>query len=208
MGSSNQPAKRGANIWVVVVIGVVLMFAGMYVSTNVKLGFVDSLAALGIHVDPGKTIAVLGVFLILLKVLEPFFFKPLADAIQERNSYLEAAFAEAESLRSEIRQTKADYETRLAQTEAAAREEIQRQVREAQELRQRLLAEATERAEQLVKRAQEQIEAERDRVLTDIRVKVADLALNATERILSENVDSARNRRIVEDFLSSVEVKN
>lgn len=70
------------------------------------------------------------------------------------------------------------------------------------------MAEAAERAEQMVKRAQDQIEAERDRVLTDIRVKVADLALSATERILNENVDSARNRRIVEDFLSSVEVKN
>ena len=208
MGSSKNSSQKGPSIWVMAAIGVVLMFAGMYVSTEVELGFVKSLAAMGIHVDPGKTIAVIGVFLILFKAIQPFFFTPLAEAIQERNSYLEAAFAEAESLRSEIRQTKADYETRLAETEAAAREEIQRQVREAQELRQRLMAEAAERADQLVKRAQDQIEAERDRVLTDIRVKVADLALNATERILNENVDSARNRRIVEDFLSSVEVKN
>jgi F-type H+-transporting ATPase subunit b len=187
------------------VAGAAMMFGGMYVSTA-KVIDLSALAEQGIPLDLGKTIATIGVLLILFPVIKFFFITPLMEAIQTRNSDLEKTFSEAENLRAEMASMKTDYERRLADTEAKAREQIQAQIREAQELRKSLMAEATARADEMVKRAQDEIEAERQKALGGIRLQVANLSLLAAERILKENVDTERNRKIVDEFIDTVEV--
>jgi F-type H+-transporting ATPase subunit b len=202
---SRERTKGGLPFWAVLIIGIALMVAGWYVHRHVTIGFVEALREAGIPLDPGKTISAIGVLIIVFPVIRFFFLNALADAIRERTTNLERAFAEAENLRSEMAQMKREYEAQLVAAESAAREQIQAQIREAQELRGQLMAEAAERAEQLVARAQEEIAHERDRVLTELRAHVVDLTLTATERLLGESVDDAKNRRLVEDFIAKVE---
>ena len=104
-------------------------------------------------------------------------------------------------------QMRNDYERRLAAKEAEAREQIQAQIKEAQQLRQTLMSEAAAKADDLVKRANQEIEAERARVLGELRLEVVNLTLGATEKLLGENIDSAKNRRLVEEFIDKIEVK-
>lgn len=203
---SQEPKSSGAPYPVLLIAGLLLMFGGMYVSTNVKLSFQDTMAEQGIPLDLGKTIAVIGVFLILFPVINLFFIKPLVDAIAARSAELERTFAEAEELRNEIRSLKTDYEAQLSRTEAEAREKIQAQVREAQSLRTSLMAEAQTVKEQMISQAQEEIAREKDRVVNELRIEVVNLALGATEKLLGENVDDARNRKLVEEFIDKAEV--
>jgi F-type H+-transporting ATPase subunit b len=107
-----------------------------------------------------------------------------------------------------MQQMKADYEKKLVQTEEDARTRIQNEVKKAQELRTQIQAEANAKAEDMLRKAREEIEAERDKVMTQVRVHVANLSLLATERILGENMDNERNRRLVEEFIDKVEVPN
>ncbi len=205
--SQEHNEKGGAPAIVLIVIGVVLMFGGMILSDQTKeAAFIKALAEQGIPLDIGKTVATIGVFMILFPVIKSFFTNPLQEAIGQRNTDLERTFSEAESLRGQMTEMKADYERRLVETEAQAREQIQAQIREAQDLRKTLMAEATQQADSMKKRAQEEIEAERDRALTGIRLQVANLTLQATERILGENMDTDRNRRLIDEFLDQIEV--
>lgn len=191
------------------VLGVALMLGGtaMY-NANYEnpYAWVTAIRDLGIPLDPGKTIATVGVFLILFPIIAMFFLKPLEEAINERNTNLEKTFAESESLRDEMTKLKTDYERQLKETEAEARQEIQRQVREAQELRQTLMAEASEKADAYLAKAREEIDAEKAKALTELRLHVTTVALGATERILQENVDTEKNRKLIDDFLATVEV--
>ncbi|MFQ3586508.1 MAG: ATP synthase F0 subunit B [Fimbriimonadaceae bacterium] len=98
------------------------------------------------------------------------------------------------------------YERRLAETEAAAREQIQAQMRQAQETAAQLRAEAASQAEQLKRRALDEIETERQKALTDLRIYVVNMALGATEKLVGENVDTERNRKLVDEFIEKVEV--
>jgi F-type H+-transporting ATPase subunit b len=198
--------SSAAATWGMFFIGLVLMFAGMYVSTSVTHGNIKSLEEMGVPLDPGKTLSVIGVFLMLFKVIGNFFLVPLSDAITTRNSDLESTFTEAESLRNQMDTLKSDYEKRMAQTEADAREKIQSQIKEAQELRKTLMAEASSKADELVKRAQDEIAAERERAVSGIRMHVANLSLQAAEKVLGENLDDNRNRKLIDDFLDKVEV--
>lgn len=192
--------------WLKLIIGLVLMVGGMYGSGK-GWGTPEFVHSLGLPLDLMKTLAAIGVFLILFPLLDSFYFTPLAESINNRTKALEDTFTEAETLRTDMQQMKADYEKKLNQTEEDARTRIQSEVRKAQDLRTQIQAEANAKADEMLRKAREEIQAERDRVMNDVRVHVANLSLLATERILGENMDNERNRRLVEEFIDKVEVK-
>lgn len=197
-------------MWIGVIVGAILTVVGSQMAFNKQPAglykFTDDLSHQGIPLDFGKTVATIGVFLILFPVVKSFFVNPLSEAINGRASELESTFSEAESLRAEMSSLRSDYERRLAETEAQAREQIQSEIRRAQELRAQLEADARTRADDYLKKAQEDIDMEKNRVLTDLRIHVVDLTLGATEKILGENVDSERNRKLVNEFIDKIEV--
>lgn len=206
--SSTAPQKSSASSVIIgCVIGLALMVGGMYVSTTWHPQFLADLAEQGIPLDLGKTVAVIGVFLFLFPVINTFFITPLATAIWERNSELDKTFSEAEELRAEMTAMRTEYERRMAAQEADAREQIQAQIKEAQSLRQTLMAEATAKADDLLNKANQEIEQERNRLVTDLRLEVINLTLAATEKLLGENIDNAKNRKLVEEFIDKIEVK-
>jgi F-type H+-transporting ATPase subunit b len=204
---SNAPQKSaGAPYPVLLIVGLALMVGGMWFSQNIHIVAIDSLTKQGLPIDLGETAATIGVLIILFPLIKMFFIVPLQEAIQDRNSHLEKTFAEVETLRTDMEKMRTDYEARLVETEANAREQIKEQIREAQALRQTLMSEATERADALLEQAQQQIEQEKAKALLEIRSSVVDLTLAATEKLIGENLDDARNRRLVEEFINSVEV--
>ena len=188
------------------IIGVSMMIGGMYVSINVHLEFVEAVKGMGIPLDIGKTIATIGVFLIVFPLIESFYLNPLKESILNRTQALQQTFEEAENMRAEMDATKEEYEARLAETEASAREQIQAEIKKAQELRKTIQAEASAQADELLAKAREEIASERDRALVDMRVHVATLSFQATEMILEENMNNERNRKLIDDFIDQVEV--
>ncbi|RYG43371.1 ATP synthase F0 subunit B [bacterium] len=206
-----RPAKQPSAV-PGIVAGLVLVVVGTFVyGIGAKDGsslnhLQHSMAETGIPIDFGKTLATIGILLILFPVVRSFFVQPLQDAIQERNSNLERTFTEAEQLREDMTKLRSDYEQRLVATEAQARTEIQAQIKEAQALRQTLMSEAAERADALVEQAQTQIAQERANAILQIRTEVVDLALAAAEKVIGENLNDERNRRLVQNFVDRVEV--
>lgn len=190
---------------ILVIVGAALAAGGAWFSYNVHPEFQTKVVEMGIPLDLGKTIAMIGMFLLLFPVLRMFYFAPLSEAIHNRTTELEGTFKEAEDLRAEMTQLRADYEKRLAETEAQAREQIQAQIKEAQALRDSLRAESVQQAEEMKRRALEEIESEKQHILTDLRLHVVNLTLVATEKLVGQNVDSATNRKLVEEFLDKVE---
>lgn len=169
--------------------------------------FLNKLDEMGLPLNPGITLATLGVLLIVMPVVKYFYTTPLKNAIDERNHNLEATFSEVESLRNEMTTMKSDYEKRLAATEADAREKINAQIKEAQTLRQSLMAEAASKSDALIKQAQEEIASEKAKVLGELRTHVTDLALTAAEKVVGANMDTATNRKLIADFVADLEVK-
>ncbi len=201
-----DPKIMTPKIATAMVLGVGLMVGGTWLSKNWHPDFLVSLEEQGIPLDLGKTVAVVGVFMLLFPIIKFFFLNPLMESINTRNSELENTFAEAENLRQEMTKMRTEYEQRLVQTEAQARETIQAQIREATQLRQQLMTEASAKAEELIRKAQEEISLERDKVLTQLRLEVVNLTLGATEKILGASMDDEKNRKLVQEFIEKAEV--
>lgn len=207
MSESTSKGSSASTTIINIVVGIALMAGGTYLSNQGPLPLEKTLQDIGIPVEIGKTVATIGVFLILFKVIDSFFFKPLKGAIDGRTNELESTFSEAESLRTEMSEMKSSYEIRLVETEAQAREQIQAQIKEAQDLKKQLMADAQKQADDYKQSALKEIDAEKNKAITELRVNVANLSLQATEKILGENVDTDRNRKLIDEFLDNLEVK-
>jgi F-type H+-transporting ATPase subunit b len=145
-------------------------------------------------------------FLILLILLRAVAWKPILRALESRESAISDALDRAEHAR-------ADAERILGENQKAlkrADEEAQKVLREGRELAERLQAEASHRAQTETRRMLEQANAEIERnkqqALTELRAEVANLAVDAAERILHESLDGERHRRIVDEYLSQTTV--
>jgi F-type H+-transporting ATPase subunit b len=194
-----EKEKSGFIWWFWVLMGFVFMFAG-WLTYGQPWTQPEVLQAFGL--DLSKTITNIGVLLVWIPLIKVFFWDPLMNAMNERNSELVRAFTESENLRTEMQQMKTDYEKRIQQTEAEAREKIQESIREAQRLRDQMMEEARRNADVLIEEARTASEQDRQRVISELRRQVVDLTLTATSKLVGESINPEKDRQIVEEFLS------
>jgi F-type H+-transporting ATPase subunit b len=89
-----------------------------------------------------------------------------------------------------------------AQREAAALAQKSRQDVEA--LRAELTANARKEADQLVAAARQQIVEEKTKALVELKAQVADLAIDATRRLIQSSLDEKSQRALVEDYIAKL----
>lgn len=146
-------------------------------------------------------------FLVLLWVMTKFFWKPLGAMLEARRQDINATYDKIEADRRAMEQLRSEYEARLAQIEAEARERIQQAVGEAQQLRDQIVADARRQADEIVARAQEQAKLESAKLRSELQTYVAELTLRTTERLLREEMNDERHRRLVQEFIQTAEVR-
>ena len=82
-----------------------------------------------------------------------------------------------------------------------ANEILQRAQKIAQETRDADIAATREEVDRIRLRATSEIEAEKQHAMQELRAEVANLAIEAAEKVIGETMDDTRQRRIVADFL-------
>jgi F-type H+-transporting ATPase subunit b len=144
------------------------------------------------------------VFLLLLLLLKKFAWGPITSALSQREQTIDESIQRAERALAEARQIQADNEKARREGD----QEAQRIIREARETAERLRTEEVEKTrsqiQHLQQQAQTEIEREKQAALSELRSEVADLAIRAAEKILRENLDAGRQRRMVDEFIDEL----
>lgn len=143
-------------------------------------------------------------FLIFLAILYFVAFRRIGGVLEERRTRIEQGLRDADAARQERERAAEERLAVLAAARTEAQEVLARAQKAADESRERDLAQTRGEIERLRERATADIESERQRALTDVRAQVADLALLAAGRVVGETMSDARQRRIVDEFLSQV----
>ena len=156
--------------------------------------------------DPkvGLFVFTLLVFLIVAYILRKFAWGPITTALESRQTKIDESIKRAEVALAEARQISEDNERARREAETG----VQRVLREAREAADALRVEEVERTRDQIREMQEaaraEIEREKQGALDELRTEVADLAIKAAEKLLSENLDSAKNRKLVENFIQDL----
>jgi len=158
-----------------------------------------------IEVVPGLMIWTLICFAIAFFVLRKYAFGPIQTAIDVRRDRIRQAVEEADNARHEARelleqhraligQAKQESADILAEARKVADSHIERAKQEAETERQRRLEET-----------RKQIDAEAARAIGQIRSEVADLTIEATERVVGKVLDAEDQRRLVEEAVQGLD---
>ena len=154
-----------------------------------------------LNVQSGLIIWTIITFVLLVLVLSKVAWKPLLQALHNRENGIREALRQAEEARKEAATVLAENRQAIAK----ANEETARLLREGRELADQMkndiVARAHESAKHAVEQAKDEIQRERDAALVQLRNQVADLAIKAAEKILDESLDAARQKKIVDKVL-------
>jgi F-type H+-transporting ATPase subunit b len=154
----------------------------------------------------GTFIAELVIFLVILAVIGKYVVPFINKALADRQEALRRQFQEGEDARAALQAAEAEYRAQIV----AARADAARQHEEAREEGARILAnlrtQAQAESDRIIAAAHQQIEAERTRTIAALRAEVGTLAVELAGRVVGESLtDDARQRRVVERFLTEVE---
>jgi len=158
-------------------------------------------------IDPKLILVNIIGFVILLAILKKFLYGPVTQALDGRAEDIRSTYAQADAEKARMEELRADYERRLADIEAEARRRIQAAIKEAQVSREHILNEAREQADKVISRGQEEIVREKEKAIVELRREVADLTINAAGKLIGRSLDEAGDKRLVEDFIKSIEAK-
>ncbi len=143
-------------------------------------------------------------FLLVILLMRWKAWGPITSALAARESRIEESIRSAEKALEEARLIQADNEKARREAEQTA----QHILREARDSAESLRAEELDKTREQIRRMQEQaageIEREKEGALNELRTEVADLAIKAAEKILSESLDADRQRKLVDRFLDDL----
>jgi F-type H+-transporting ATPase subunit b len=160
-----------------------------------------------LSIEPGLMIWTVLVFVALLLVLRRFAWPALLSAVEAREKALEEMIAEAERSREEAARLLAQHEKLLAEGRASAHA-LLAEARTAAEKERALAMEKTrQEQEELLARARREIGAERDRAVAELRREAVDLSLAAASRLIEKRLDGETDRKLVLEFLASLDEK-
>jgi F-type H+-transporting ATPase subunit b len=158
-----------------------------------------------IQVTPGLMIWTIVCFLITLYVLKRWAFGPIQKLIDERRERIRESLADADRAREEARRLLEEHRKLIAQARQQA-EEIRNEVRrDAETLRERAREEVEVDRQRRLQETLRQIEAETARSLAQIRREVAELTLIAASKVTGKVLDSADQRRLIDEAIESLD---
>jgi F-type H+-transporting ATPase subunit b len=153
----------------------------------------------------GVMIWTLIIFGLTLIILWKVAFPRIADALDKRQKMIEDSIDAAEKTKRDADQLLAEYRERLSDARGQADEIVARARRTAEAAENETIAEARAKREEMMEQTRRDIEAETRRAIQQIRAEVADLTVLATEKVTRKSLDTADQKRLVEEALAELD---
>jgi len=144
-------------------------------------------------------------FVLLAFLLGRFAWKPLLGAIEQRERLIEDSLGRAKAEREQAEKLLEEHRALVAEVQRARAGVLEDAEKEGQRLKDDLLEEARRQRERLLRQTEEQVEASLAQAKAELRGTAVDLAIQAAGRLLEQNLDDVKQRKLVEDYLVELE---
>lgn len=161
-----------------------------------------------LEIEPGLMIWTIVTFVVLLVVLRAVAWKPLLAMLAEREQRIQESLDQAERAKADAQAAVEENRQAMAKARVDAQETVARGREAAERLAQDVRQRAEVQAEQMIEQASRTIQQEKDRAISELRRQVADLAIQAAGKVLDENLDDARNRKLVDEYIDRIPDSN
>lgn len=129
-------------------------------------------------------------FLTVFFLLKKFAWKPILEALNEREKNISDSIASAEKVKNEMASMKSEHEILLNQ----AREERAQLLKEAKETKEKIINEAKdaakEEANKIMQETRQQIEFQKNAAIIDVKNQIGTLVIEVAEKVLRKELSN------------------
>jgi len=147
------------------------------------------------------------IFVGLIFLLKKFAWKPILDAVNDREEGIKNALLSAENARKEMQNLQADNQRILQE----ARLERDNMLKDAREMKEKMVADAKNEAQaqglKMIEQAKAAIESEKNAAMAELKLQVSTLSLSIAEKILKDELSNKEAQtKLVEKMLGDVKL--
>ena len=147
------------------------------------------------------------IFVGLIFLLKKFAWKPILDAVNDREQGIKDALLSAENARKEMENLQADNQRILNE----ARAERDAMLKEAREMKEKMITdsknEAQAQGQKMIEQAKAAIESEKNAAMAELKSQVSSLSLSIAEKLLKEELSNKESQtKLVEKMLGDVKL--
>jgi F-type H+-transporting ATPase subunit b len=145
--------------------------------------------------DFGLFFWMLVTFSLVFVILKKFAWKPIVQALKERESNIQEGIENARDARNELENVKLKSEKILSES-VVERDQL---IRQGRDIKEALIAEARKQAEaeakKMVDLAKKHIEEEKIAAINQIKLQIASLSVEIAERMLRKNLKEDKHQK-------------
>ncbi len=147
------------------------------------------------------------IFVGLILLLKKFAWKPILDAVNDREEGIKNALLSAENARKEMQNLQASNE-RILQEARLERDSL---LKDAREIKEKMIADAKEEAQtqglRMIEQAKAAIESEKNAAMAELKSHVSSLSLEIAEKLLKDELSNKESQmKLVEKMLGDVKL--
>jgi F-type H+-transporting ATPase subunit b len=147
------------------------------------------------------------IFVGLVLLLKKFAWKPILDAVNEREEGIKNALLSADNARKEMQNLQADNQRILQE----ARMERDSLLKEAREMKDKMVADAKNEAQaqglKMIEQAKAAIESEKNAAMAELKLHVSTLSLEIAEKLLKDELSNKEAQvKLVEKMLGDAKL--
>ena len=144
-------------------------------------------------------------FIGLIFLLKKFAWKPILDAVNDREEGIKKALEAAEEAKKEMQNLNADNEKLLKE----ARAEREAMMKEAREIKESMISEAKEEAQvaagKMIENAKASIDQEKQAAIAGLKKQVGELSISIAESVVQKELASNNDQlQLVDQLLEKV----
>ena len=143
-------------------------------------------------------------FILLLILLTKFAWKPILSALKQREDAIKDSLEQAEKARDEARQILAENQNSLAKAEDESKKIIEQSRIFAQNLKDQMIKDSKDQAKKLLEEASAEIDRKKNAAFDELKNQIAEISVQAAEKILKENLDPEKNKKLVDKYISDI----
>ena len=147
------------------------------------------------------------IFVGLIFLLKKFAWKPILDAVNEREEGIKNALLSAENAKKEMQNLQADNQRILQE----ARMERDTMLKEAREMKEKMIADSKNEAQaagqKMIEQAKAAIESEKNAAMAELKSQVSSLSLEIAEKVLRDELSNKESQtKLVEKMLGDAKL--
>jgi F-type H+-transporting ATPase subunit b len=155
-------------------------------------------------VNPGLIIWTIVIFILVLLVLKKYAWKPLLNALHNREDTIKNALENAEKLNKEAKVLMEQNKKNIEDASRNAMKIINEAKDSGKKEREDIMSNANDETRKMIERAKLDIQNEKESALEQMRNEIADLVIKAAGKVINENLDNEKQRKLIDEYLSKV----